>query len=311
MQEELRALQREAARRGVLVQPVGSTSDSQFVEGEGLMLQQQVSATNRMLQPSQIPLMVLQALQQQRQEMNFLAPPGPISEQGRQEFTAGGILAEARHDVQGLLTSSYAHQGNNVQITADAFGVSGPMDVKVPAQFTGSVIKDSQLQSGDKRTATGPLDSVPSKATRLLYNDFDVDILSDYQCLVRKNIEIFEAGGSEIESTAKGRNKPILLGQVGIRCRHCAWMDPRNRKKGAMYYPAKLSGIYQAAQSLASSHLCNHCDQIPQELRKQLNILKERKSSAGGGKDYWSDSARIIGVHEDPVRGLYYRGKKG
>ena len=204
------------------------------------------------------------------------------------------------------------NQGNNVQINSDALGISGPMDVKVSAQFTGGAITDSMLQSSDKkRTAGGPLDSAPSKATRLLYNEFDVDILSDYQCLVRKNIEIFEAGASEIESTAKGRNKPILLGQVGIRCRHCSWMDPRTRKKGAMYYPAKLSGIYQAAQSLASSHLCNHCDQIPQELRKQLHILKERKSSAGGGKDYWSDSARIIGVLEDPERGLYYRGKNG
>jgi hypothetical protein len=167
------------------------------------------------------------------------------------------------------------------------------------------------LHDGHKaRKTVGSPDSAPNKGTTL-YMKCDIDNLSDYQCLVRKNIEIFVAGASELDSTAKGRNKPIMHGQVGIRCLHCAWLDPRERKKGAMYYPAKLSGIYQAAQSLASSHLCNHCEHVPPDIRKQLHILKERKSSAGGGKDYWSDSARIIGVCEDPERGLYYKSRKG
>ena len=49
----------------------------------------------------------------------------------------------------------------------------------------------------------------------------------------------------------------------------------------------------------ASGHLCDHCQHVPKELRSQLLQLKERKSSAGGGKKYWADGVRILGVYED------------
>ena len=133
----------------------------------------------------------------------------------------------------------------------------------------------------------------------MLYMTCDDDSLSEYQCLVRKQIELFEARREEVESNAKGRNKPIVLGQVGIRCRHCSMLNPRHRSRGAMYYPAKLNGLYQAAQSMASGHLCFHCQHIPDEIRQELLVLRERKSSAGGGKKYWGDGVRVLGVFED------------
>jgi hypothetical protein len=132
-----------------------------------------------------------------------------------------------------------------------------------------------------------------------LFMPCDVDSLSEYQCLVRRQIELFEAHRGEVESNAKGRNKPIIFGQVGIRCRHCSMLTPKHRSRGAMYYPAKLNGLYQAAQSMASGHLCYHCQHIPQDIRQALLILRERKSSAGGGKKYWGDGVRVIGVFED------------
>jgi hypothetical protein len=109
-----------------------------------------------------------------------------------------------------------------------------------------------------------------------LYMSCDDDSLSAYQCTVRKQIEIFEARIEDVESNAQGRNKPITLGQVGIRCRHCTrWvysalqspccrlmistqliksfflaysLHARNRARASVYYPAKLLGLYQAAQ---------------------------------------------------------------
>lgn len=67
----------------------------------------------------------------------------------------------------------------------------------------------------------------------LLYMSCDHDSLSEYQCLVRKQIELFEAMPQDVESNAKGRNKPIVLGQVNLRerearrrpinnCTHCS-----------------------------------------------------------------------------------------
>jgi hypothetical protein len=144
------------------------------------------------------------------------------------------------------------------------------------------------------------------KPPQPLFMSCDVDSLSEYQCLVRKQIELFEARPEDVASNAKGRNKPIVIGQVGIRCRHCRLLPPKSRQRGATYYPAKLNGLYQAAQSMASGHLCNHCGHIPQSIRQELNILRERKSSAGGGKKYWGDGVRVLGVYEDET-GLRFR----
>jgi hypothetical protein len=56
----------------------------------------------------------------------------------------------------------------------------------------------------------------------LLYTESDERNLSQYQCMARKQIEIFEATPDDANINAQGRNRPVLVGQVGIRCKHCA-----------------------------------------------------------------------------------------
>ena len=102
----------------------------------------------------------------------------------------------------------------------------------------------------------------------------------------------------DVESNAQGRNKPITLGQVGIRCRHCTSLQARQRARGSVYYPSKLQGLYQAAQNMATIHLVETCKSIPEQVRAELRNIKERKSSAGGGKAYWGNGARVLGVVE-------------
>jgi hypothetical protein len=48
----------------------------------------------------------------------------------------------------------------------------------------------------------------------MLYLSCDPENLSEYQCLIRKQIELFEANETDIQAGAQGRNKPIILGQV-------------------------------------------------------------------------------------------------
>lgn len=69
-----------------------------------------------------------------------------------------------------------------------------------------------------------------------IFLDFDEQTLTEYQCLLRKQIEIFEAGPEDIKANAQGRNNPILLGQVGIRCRHCTQLPIKIRPRGSVYY---------------------------------------------------------------------------
>jgi hypothetical protein len=137
-----------------------------------------------------------------------------------------------------------------------------------------------------------------------LFLPCDDNNLSEYQCLLRKQIELFEATEEDIQSSTKGRNKPIFLGQVGVRCIHCRSIKPEHRARGATYYPATLGAMYQSGQTMAIRHLRHHCTRIPLGVRECLFVLKDAKSSAGGGKKYWSDAASVMGVYVSDEGGL-------
>ncbi|CAB9529423.1 expressed unknown protein [Seminavis robusta] len=147
-----------------------------------------------------------------------------------------------------------------------------------------------------------------SRAPVMLYLPCDDESLTPYQCLARRQIELFEATPADVEAGTQGRNRSIVLGQVGIRCRHCSALKLADRARGSTYYPRKLQGLYQAGQNMSNSHLLQYCTRIPKEIRDELQRLGNKKSSAGGGKDYWSGGAKILGVIEDE-QGLRFEKK--
>lgn len=102
----------------------------------------------------------------------------------------------------------------------------------------------------------------------------------------------------DVQWNAQGRNKAIVLGQVGIRCRYCARLATWARARGAVYYSATLDGLYQAAQNMAKNHLCKHCRLIPPNVKNELLGLRDFKRRAAGGKNYWGEGARVLGVYE-------------
>lgn len=132
----------------------------------------------------------------------------------------------------------------------------------------------------------------------VVYMECDEESLSDYQCLLRKQVELFEATADDVQWNAQGRNKAIVLGQVGIRCRYCARLPTWSRARGAVYYSATLDGLYQAAQNMAKNHLCRHCRLLPEDVRQKLISLRDCKRRAAGGKKYWAEGAKVLGVHE-------------
>jgi hypothetical protein len=99
------------------------------------------------------------------------------------------------------------------------------------------------------------------------------------------------------------------MGQVGIRCRRCSLFPTWARARGAVYYSATLDGLYQAAQNMAKNHLCEHCRHIPLEVKNQLIGLRVGKRRAAGGKTYWAEGARVLGVYETS-NGLRFRNSK-
>lgn len=152
----------------------------------------------------------------------------------------------------------------------------------------------------------GTLESLP----RCLLLSIDEKKISKYQCLLRKHIEAFEASQDDIETHSRGRSRKIVVGQVGIRCRHCRGY----LAKGSLYFPGTLSGIYQSAQNMALHHIyprdeATRCKAMPAEDVSQFQTLLSSKSNVGGGKDYWSEAANMIGLVDTP-HGIRFIGRQ-
>lgn len=83
-------------------------------------------------------------------------------------------------------------------------------------------------------------------------------------------------------------------------------LPPNLRARAAVYYPSKLSVLYQAAQNIVNFHLPEACDAVPDHIKSALLSLEKKKSSVGGGKNYWSDAAQILGVRNTEGHGLRF-----
>jgi hypothetical protein len=101
-------------------------------------------------------------------------------------------------------------------------------------------LKLSTVDPQDQGLAIMPRSVPPTGRSYVLSIEEDVRNLSQYQCLARQQIEVFEATAEDANTNAQGRNRPVLIGQVGIRCRHCYKLPPRQRKTGSVYYPNRV-----------------------------------------------------------------------
>lgn len=260
------------------------------------MFQQALSQNPQAAFTSVIPLQFLPwlSLTQSFNPSNVVANGPPFVQQN---ILGGG--SQVPWNMTNSLAAMTQSPGSNLLAQNASVG-SNNMNAAMTSTLGMSSSGDNQQQQQQplhqqSQSAAG----VTSRQPVCLYLTCDEESLSAYQCLVRKQIELFQASREDVDSNAQGRNRPITLGQVGIRCRHCSFLPPKSRARGAIYYPAKLSGLYQAAQNMASAHLCEHCPQLPDQTRNDLLKLRQCKSSAGGGKKYWADGVRALGVVED------------
>jgi hypothetical protein len=141
-----------------------------------------------------------------------------------------------------------------------------------------------------------------SRFPRILYNEADDNILGEYQSLLRKQLELFEADEQDVINGTfrQGRTTPIKLGQIGLRCRHCAVTPVSIRTKGGVYFSQTIKGMYQIAQNMSKVHLCDdRCTRMPANTKKRMITLRSRKHRASGGRAYWIRHLREMGIYED------------
>ena len=179
-------------------------------------------------------------------------------------------------------------------VSTDTATVASP-----PAEQT--TIESPQGSFGSARPFGEPVTPV------CLYLEYDQQILTQYQCLLRQQIELFEAGPEDVAASVKGRIKPLRLGQLGLRCRHCRIVPPPQRTRATVYFPGTARGVYQICQNMGKKHLCDKCPQIPPPLKQRLRDMfnsKEDNNRQAGGKSYWVESLAVLGVYEDTTTSM-------
>ena len=195
------------------------------------------------------------------------------------------------------------NQGPNSAGTTNANPAVGQSGL-VPQQ-QGAAFHSPQAAGGVQAAAAVAENN--RKVTVPLFLDFDREVLTEYQCLLRQQIELFEAGPEDIQENVKGRIKPVRVGQLGIRCRHCSARPPDARARGAMYFAYNIEGVYQLAQNMGKKHIGDSCREIPPGLKQRLNEMyrsKENNNRRAGGKAYWVESLAVLGVYKDKASGM-------
>lgn len=140
------------------------------------------------------------------------------------------------------------------------------------------------------RRKTGGFSSV-------LYRKADSNVLTEYQCLLRKQLLLFEATRVDVEASATpGRCGLIEEGQAGLRCRHC---PTDSRITGAVYYSNTVDGFYQIAQNMGRLHLLQHCKRIPKNVKVAMQEAKSKQERTCAGKKYWAELIREMGCIEE------------
>jgi len=133
-----------------------------------------------------------------------------------------------------------------------------------------------------------------SKHLILLSLEGDKNKISELQCYLREQIEVFTATEEDVKTHSRGRNKPIEVLQVGLRCKHCCVIPLKERTKGSCYFSTTLDGIYQAAQNMYHHHFQPGCPYFKaNENESKFKGLMSSRSSSKCGKDYWRSTAAV------------------
>jgi len=208
------------------------------------------------------------ALEQQLLRSDGRLHPSLLIQQGLTTGTTASMMNHSLHFSRGPVLTA--------RDNAEEFDVSGP-----------------KLESNEYPIDLPAILALPEDNLRL----------SLHQVFLRQQIEAFRASKGDTLIHKRGRNKPIDIDQVGIRCRHCAHIPDSQRQKGSTYFPATLSGLYQAAQNMSTVHLqCGACSEMPESIRQKFALLISTKhKSSGAGRLYWEKAATKLGLIDSYV----------
>ena len=130
-------------------------------------------------------------------------------------------------------------------------------------------------------------------------------VLNPLHCFVRNNVELFTATEDDISAPSPGRKLKVVIGQVGIRCIHCADLMIKDRVKRSVCYPPTVCGIYHCVSNMKFDHF-SACRGMPEDLQQEFLSLKKSCSRKGSGgisgtnytAYYYQTSALKVGLFD-------------
>jgi len=135
----------------------------------------------------------------------------------------------------------------------------------------------------------------------VLGNAEDKEWLSDMDCILRQNVEVFEADNDDIAQA----KFPIVLGQVGLRCLHCSSCSSstvecssRASTRNHTFYPLAINDMYEMMKSF-QEHL-EACPNLPQSTLEQLVGASKTRSLSSMTKRYFVQASHKLGLRDFP-----------
>lgn len=142
---------------------------------------------------------------------------------------------------------------------------------------------------------------------RVLGFEDDSEWLSDMDCFVRCNIEVFSACEDDVEAADLDGRDVAFCGQVGMRCIHCA--VTAGAEGAAIFYPPTIDSIYECVRDFERNHLAN-CENMPTQDVKAYKNLSSCGSETSFAQRYYSLSAKAAGL-KDSLEGVKFESLSG
>jgi hypothetical protein len=141
----------------------------------------------------------------------------------------------------------------------------------------------------------------PSPSSRVLLGiPEDKEWLSDMDCFVRHNLEVFCATQEDVDIAQQDRKYPVNVGQVGIRCIHCGLAKEGQGARGsAVAFPYSISGIYESVREFQRLHL-DSCPNLPPAAKQKLAGKKGSSSLSSVLRKYYVLAAKALGLYDTP-----------
>jgi hypothetical protein len=195
---------------------------------------------------------------------------------------------------------------------------SGARSPKIMNNVRGVTIDDAVVKGTFDTSGSGhAMKTLGASGACLLTFATDSQYLNAIHCFVRRHIQLFVANREDIAAPAPGRKTRVVLGQVGVRCIHCAKQPMKDRVKRAVCYPATISGIYHAVSNMKFDHF-HKCRALPQNERDIFLSLrttcgrhgpristsnnngadKATVSNSNSTAQYYHDSALSLGLYD-------------